>query len=106
MKKTQDLKDKEMFKHYLPYAYFIDDEESIIFNKNDAFQITFIITYRNLEFESDEIVAGFINKFNNAIKNQLDQRFCIHFETQRKSMIVDEELTNKVPIPTRKIFQS
>ena len=35
MKKTQDLKDKEMFKHYLPYAYFIDDEESIIFNKND-----------------------------------------------------------------------
>ena len=106
MKKTQDLKDKEMFKHYLPYAYFIDDEESIIFNKNDAFQITFRITYRNLEFESDEIVAGFINKFNNAIKNQLDQRFCIHFETQRKSMIVDEELTNKVPIPTRKIFQS
>lgn len=106
MNKTQDLKNKEMFKHFLPYAYFINEEKSVIFNKNDAFQKTFRITYRNLEFESDEVISSFIAKFNNAIKNQLDQRFCIHFETQRKDMLVDEELSSDVPLPTKEIFLS
>ena len=48
MKETTKLKD------LVPYFCFLDDEESIVYNKNDSIQMTLKITYRNLDFESED----------------------------------------------------
>ena len=62
MKETTKLKD------LVPYFCFLDDDESIIYNKNDSIQMTLKITYRNLDFESEDVQIYVFGKMNEAIK--------------------------------------
>ena len=62
MEKTAMLKDR------IPYFCFLDDEESIVYNKNDSIQMTLKITYRNLDFESEDLQVFIFSKINEAIK--------------------------------------
>ena len=101
MEKTARLKDR------IPYFCFLDDEESIVYNKNDSIQMTLKITYRNLDFESEDIQIYVFDKINEAIK-KLDSEdyFTIYFETQRKRILITEKLRDNVPPPTKNIFQA
>ena len=85
MEKTARLKDR------IPYFCFLDDEESIVYNKNDSIQMTLKIVYRNLDFESEDIQIYVFDKINEAIK-KLDSEdyFTIYFETQRKRILITE----------------
>ena len=101
MEKTARLKDR------IPYFCFLDDEESIVYNKNDSIQMTLKIVYRNLDFESEDIQIYVYDKINEAIK-KLDSEdyFTVYFETQRKRILITEKLRDNVPPPTKNIFQA
>lgn len=100
MKETIKLKD------LIPYFCFLDDEESIVYNKNDSIQMTLKITYRNLDFESEELQIFIFSKINEAIKKlDYEDFFTVYFELQRKRILLTEELRENIPIPTKKIFQ-
>ena len=101
MEKTARLKDR------IPYFCFLDEEESIVYNKNDSIQMTLKIVYRNLDFESEDIQIYVFDKINEAIK-KLDSEdyFTIYFETQRKRILITEKLRDNVPPPTKNIFQA
>lgn len=101
MKETTKLKD------LVPYFCFLDDDESIIYNKNDSIQMTLKITYRNLDFESEDVQIYVFGKMNEAIK-KLDSEdyFTVYFETQRKRILITEKLRENVPLPTKAIFKA
>ena len=101
MEKTARLKDR------IPYFCFLDDEESIVYNKNDSIQMTLKIVYRNLDFEGEDIQIYVFDKINEAIK-KLDSEdyFTVYFETQRKRILITEKLRDNVPLPTKNIFQA
>ena len=96
-----------MLKDRIPYFCFLDDEESIVYNKNDSIQMTLKITYRNLDFESEDVQIYVFGKMNEAIK-KLDSEdyFTVYFETQRKRMLITEKLRENVPPPTKAIFKA
>ncbi|MDR2878616.1 MAG: hypothetical protein LBV03_01700 [Fusobacteriales bacterium] len=99
MEKTAMLKDR------IPYFCFLDEEESIVYNKNDSIQMTLKITYRNLDFESPDMQEFIFSKINEAIKKlDYEDYFTIYFETQRKRKILSERLRENIPIPTKTIF--
>lgn len=101
MEKTAMLKDR------IPYFCFLDEEESIVYNKNDSIQMTLKITYRNLDFESEDVQNYIFAKINEAIKKlDYEDYFTLYFETQRKRIIISERLREEVPIPTKLIFQA
>lgn len=101
MEKIASLMDR------IPYFCFLDEEESIVYNKNDSIQMTLKITYRNLDFESEDMQEFVFSKINEAIKKlDFEDYFTVYFETQRKRIIITEELREHVPIPTKKIFQA
>jgi type IV secretion/conjugal transfer VirB4 family ATPase len=99
MKETTKLKD------LVPYFCFLDDDESIIYNKNDSIQMTLKITYRNLDFESEELQVFIFSKINEAIKKlDYEDFFTVYFELQRKRILLAEELRENIPPPTKRIF--
>lgn len=99
MEKIGSMKDR------VPYFCFLDDEESIIYNKNDTIQMTLKITYRNLDFESEDIQEYIFEKLNHAVKSlDVENYFTLYFETQRKKTTITEILREDIPIPTHRIF--
>lgn len=99
MEKTGRMKDR------VPYFCFLDDKESIVYNKNDTIQMTLKITYRNLDFESEDIQQYIFEKMNNAVKNlDYENYFTLYFETQRKRTTITEILREDITSPTQRIF--
>ena len=97
---------KSLLKFYVPYECFVDEEKSIVFNKNGSLQKTFKIRYADLEYSVPEVENDVILKINNALK-RLDENFTLQFEIQRKSINKDKEHIEKesVPPPTLKIWE-
>lgn len=90
----------------IPYFCFLDEEESIVYNKNDTIQMTLKITYRNLEFESGDIQTYIFSKMNEAVKKlDYEDYFALYFETQRKRTLITEVLRDNIPKPTEVIFK-
>lgn len=97
---------RSLLKYYVPYECFIDDEKSIIFNKNGSFQKTYKLRYADLEYSLPEVENDVIIKINNALK-KLDENFTLHFEIQRKSIKKEKEDSQnpEIPIPSKKILE-
>lgn len=97
---------KSLLKYYVPYECFVDDEKSVIFNKNGSLQKTFRIRYADLEYSLPEVENDVIIRINNALK-RLDENFTLQFETQRKSISKEKEHIEReiIPIPTLKILE-
>lgn len=101
----QPLPDREKIIKYIPYFIFLDEKESIVYNKNDTIQKTFKITYRNLDFADEDERIMVFDKINEAIMTLNTEDFTVYFETQRKKAKIEEELSDNVSIPVRKIFE-
>ena len=100
------MKEITKLKDLIPYFCFLDDNESIVYNKNDSIQMTLKVTYRNLDFESEELQMFIFSKINEAVKKlDYEDFFTIYFETQRKRRLIIEKLRENVPPPTKKIFE-
>lgn len=96
---------KNMLKYYIPYDCFLDDERSVILNKNGSLQATYQIEFADLEYSMPEVEDGVMYVLNNALK-KLDENFTLHFETQRKRVNKNGEvILETVPIPTEKILK-
>ena len=96
---------KNMLKYYIPYDCFLDDERSVILNKNGSLQATYQIEFADLEYSMPEVEDGVMYVLNNALK-KLDEKFTLHFETQRKRVNKNGEvILETVPIPTEKILK-
>lgn len=97
---------KSMLKYYIPYDCFVDDEKSVILNKNGCLQASYQIKFADLEYSMPEVENSVIIRLNNALK-KLDEKFTLHFETQRKQVNKRiEKISDSVPIPTKKIFNA
>ena len=81
---------RSLLKYYVPYECFVDEEKSIVFNKNGSLQKTFKIRYADLEYSIPEVENDVIIKINNALK-RLDENFTLQFEVQRKSINKEKE---------------
>ena len=86
---------KNMLKYYIPYDCFLDDERSVILNKNGSLQATYQIEFADLEYSMPEVEDGVMYVLNNALK-KLDENFTLHFETQRKRVNKLSQKTTKL----------
>ena len=97
-------KPENLLKNYILYDSFLNDENSIVLNKDDSLQITYKIIFPDLNFSEKEREEAIFIKLNNALK-KLDESFTLHVETQRKIIKYDEKISNGLSIPTRKICE-
>ena len=103
--KTQKLNRSEQIIDQIPYFFFLDEEESIVYNKNDTIQKTIKVIYRNLDFTDVDTRLLIFDKLNNAIMSlNTENYFSIYFETQRRKVQIREEIEGDVSIPVKKIF--
>lgn len=103
--KTQKLNKSEQIIDQIPYFFFLDEEESIVYNKNDTIQKTIKVIYRNLDFADTDTRLLIFDKLNNAIMSlNTENYFSIYFETQRRKVQIREEIKEDVSIPVKKIF--
>jgi len=103
--KTQKLNRSEQIIDQIPYFFFLDEEESIVYNKNDTIQKTIKVIYRNLDFTDVDTRLLIFDKLNNAIMSlNTENYFSIYFETQRRKVQIREEIEGNVSIPVKKIF--
>ena len=103
--KTQKLNKSEQIIDQIPYFFFLDEEESIVYNKNDTIQKTIKVIYRNLDFTDVDTRLLIFDKLNNAIMSlNTENYFSIYFETQRRKVQIREEIEGDVSIPVKKIF--
>ena len=95
-------KPENLLKNYILYDSFLNDEKSIVLNKDDSLQVTYKIIFPDLNFSESEREQAIFIKLNNALK-KLDESFTLHVETQRKIITYDEKISDELPIPTKTI---